>query len=79
MQTNDIVGTTGVGLILAAYFMGTFKLIGKETVLYFLLNSIGAALACYASWLIDYFPFVVLEAVWAVVSLIGLIKILLKK
>jgi hypothetical protein len=79
MQTNDIIGTAGVGLILAAYFLGTFKIIEKETVLYFLLNTIGAALACYASWLIAYFPFVVLEAVWALVSVIGLIKFFKKK
>lgn len=79
MNTNDIIGTTGVGLILAAYFLGTFKLVAKESILYFLLNTIGAALACYASWLIHYFPFVVLEAVWTLVSLIGLTKVVLTK
>jgi hypothetical protein len=38
------------------------------------LNCIGAGLACYASWLIDYYPFVVLEGVWMLVSLFALLQ-----
>jgi hypothetical protein len=71
---NDIIGTIGVGMILLAYFANTFSLIPKEGKLFFLLNTVGAALACYASWLINYWPFVILEATWCLVSVIGLIK-----
>jgi len=38
------------------------------------LNIIGAAIACYASWLIDYWPFIVLEGMWTLVSIYGLMK-----
>jgi hypothetical protein len=38
------------------------------------MNTIGAALACYASFLINYAPFVVLEAAWTIVSVYGLIR-----
>ena len=79
MAANDIIGTAGVGLILTAYFMGTFKMIDKDRAFYFLLNTMGAAIACYASWLINYFPFVILEAVWAIVSVIGLLNVLKKR
>jgi hypothetical protein len=74
MNFNDIVGTIGVGLILIAYFSNIFSFIPKEGKLFFVLNIIGAGLACYASWLIHYWPFVILEATWCLVSVIGLLK-----
>ena len=75
MSYNEIVGTTGVGLILLAYFANVFSLIPREGKLFFFLNVIGSALACYASWLIHFWPFVILEGAWCVVSIIGLIKV----
>ena len=74
MNYNDIVGTTGVGLILLAYFCNIFSLISKDGKLFFVMNTIGAGLACYASLLINYLPFVILEGTWAIVSIAGLIK-----
>lgn len=74
MNYNDIVGTAGVGLILLAYFCSIFGWINGKGRLFFLLNIVGAGLACYASWLIDYWPFVILEGTWLLVSVIGLIK-----
>lgn len=73
MQYNDLIGTLGVGLILLAYFLQTAKLL-KDNKLFFVLNIIGAALACYASFLIDYMPFVILEGTWTLVSIYGLMK-----
>ena len=78
MHYNDIIGTTGVGLILLAYFLNLFSFIPKEGRLFFMLNIVGAGLACYASVLINYVPFVVLEAVWFLVSIIGYIKLISK-
>jgi len=74
MNYNDIVGTAGVGLILLAYFCSIFGWINGKGRLFFLLNIAGAGLACYASWLINYWPFVILEGTWLLVSVIGLIK-----
>ena len=79
MKYNDIIGTIGVGLILFAYFLNIFSLIPKEGHLFFIMNIIGAALACYASFLIHYFPFVLLEGTWTLVSLIGLLRLYAKK
>lgn len=74
MEYNDIIGTIGVGLILIAFFLSTAKFIQPNGKLYFVLNTIGAALACYASFLIHYAPFVVLEGAWTIVSIYGLMK-----
>lgn len=79
MQYNDIIGTLGVGLILIAYFCNTFKLLPENGTFFFALNTIGAALACYASWLISFWPFIILEGVWCIVSIIGFIKCIIKK
>lgn len=76
MNYNDIIGTIGVGLILLAYFFNTFSLIPKEGKLFFGMNIFGAGLACYASFLINYIPFIILEGVWCAVSIAGFIQLL---
>lgn len=78
MEFNDIIGTIGVGLILLAYFLNIKALIPKDGVLYFALNIVGAGLACYASILINYTPFIILEATWVLVSVWGMIGVLKK-
>ncbi|WP_445733399.1 CBU_0592 family membrane protein [Mariniflexile sp.] len=78
MAYNDIIGTIGVGLILIAYFLNIKALIPKDGILFFVLNIIGASLACYASILISYIPFVILEGAWVLVSFWGLIGVLNK-
>ena len=74
MTMTDIIGTVGVGLILLAYFANIMGWISGNGKLFFLLNIAGAGLACYASWLINYWPFVVLEGTWLLVSVFGLFK-----
>ncbi|UQD56209.1 hypothetical protein [Flavobacterium sp. K5-23] len=74
MSYNDIIGSIGVGIILIAYFLNIFSFIPKEGKLYFVLNIIGASIACYASILINYVPFIILEGTWGIVSLFGLIQ-----
>lgn len=75
MAYNDVIGSIGVGLILIAYFLNSFGFIPKDGKLFFILNIAGSALACYASLLIDYYPFIVLEGAWCIVSAIGLLKV----
>ena len=68
------MGSLGVTILLLAFVLNMLKIIKTESLSYLLLNFIGAAIACFASWLIPYFPFVILEGVWAVVSLVSLVK-----
>jgi len=72
MTYSSIVGTIGVTLLLTAYFLHLFGFISQGR-LYILLNIIGAGLSCYASVLIRYWPFVVLEGCWVLVSTAGLV------
>lgn len=74
MGYNDWIGSIGVGLILLAYFMSSFSFLSGKSKLFFLLNTVGAGLACYASYLISYWPFIILEGTWMLVSLIALVK-----
>jgi hypothetical protein len=79
MLYNDIIGTIGVGLILIAYFLNIFSFIEKDGKLYFLMNIFGASLACYASLLINYKPFIIIEGTWVIVSIFGFLKVLRKR
>ncbi|MBL7745713.1 MAG: hypothetical protein JNN00_19735 [Chitinophagaceae bacterium] len=74
MHYNDIIGTIGVGLILLAFFLSTARWMDSNGKSYYVLNVTGAALACYASLLINYWPFVILEGTWTLVSIYGLMK-----
>jgi len=74
MSFTNIIGTAGVAIILFAYYMNTIKMIPVNGKLFYAMNTIGAALACYASILIQFWPFVVLESAWTLVSIYGLIR-----
>ena len=74
MGYKDIIGTLGVGLILLAYYLNTINRVPKNGKSFYVMNMTGAALACYASLLINYLPFVILEGAWTLVSIYGLMK-----
>jgi hypothetical protein len=74
MTYTDIISTIGVSLILLAFFLNTFKYISDTEKLYFILNIIGGAFACYGSVLLNSLPFIILEGTWSIVALIGLMK-----
>jgi hypothetical protein len=74
MNYENIIGVIGVALILMAFFLHTARFIENNGKLYYVMNIFGAALACYASYLIAYLPFVILEGVWTLVSIYGLMR-----
>jgi len=76
MTYTDIISTIGVSLILLAFFLNTFKYLPENSKLFFVLNIVGGAFACYGSVLLNSLPFIILEGTWSVVAIIGLIKIL---
>lgn len=75
----DIIGSVGVFILLLAFVLNLLNKISRESLSYILMNVIGAGLACYASYLINYVPFIILEAVWTAVSIIALLKYYTKK
>ena len=74
MKFSDLMGSLGVAILLIAFLFNMLKIIKTESLVYSLLNLIGAGIACYASYLISYLPFVILEGSWAMVSLVALIR-----
>ncbi len=76
MTTTDIIGFVGVAILLIAYFLNLNNKLEKDSLLYLLLNCIGAGLACLASVLMNYLPFIILEGCWTLVSAFGIIKLI---
>ncbi|MEX1383204.1 hypothetical protein [Lutibacter sp.] len=74
MNSIDWIGFIGVFQILLAYILNVTGKLKSKDVLFILLNLTGASMACLASVLLNYVPFIILEGVWAFVSLIALIK-----
>ena len=76
---SDLIGSVGVTLLLVAFLLNLRGILSRDGLPYILLNIIGAGLACLASWLIHYIPFVVLEGTWTLVSLFALLNYFKKK
>jgi hypothetical protein len=79
MSLSDWIGFCGVTILLLAFFLNLIGKLEVNSSLYSLLNIIGAGMACLASVMINYLPFIILEGVWTIVSLVALIKCLVKK
>lgn len=75
MNVTDWIGFIGVAILLLAFFLNLFNRLDKDSVAYLTMNILGAGLACYASVLLKYLPFILLEGCWTLVSMIGLFKI----
>ena len=74
MNAGELIGTLGVSILLFAFALNIADKIKAKSVTYLALNIVGAALAGISSYLIAFWPFVVLETVWTISSLIMLIK-----
>lgn len=72
MTITDWTGAIGVTLLLVAFFLNLTGKIGKESFAYLFLNVLGAGVACLASVLLRYWPFIILEGCWTLVSAVGL-------
>ncbi len=75
MKVSDIIASIGVIILLIAFLLNLNKKMKAESAAYSLLNFIGAGLCCYASYMVKFYPFIILEGVWAVVALVSLFKV----
>ncbi len=73
MNTTDWIGFLGVFQILLAYILNVIGKVSSKSLIFIVLNCIGAVMACLASVLLNYWPFIILEGVWASVSLYSLV------
>jgi hypothetical protein len=69
-----LIGFAGVALLLLAFLLNLVGLMRSDGYSYTILNCVGAALACYSSWLIRFMPFVVLEGVWALAAGVAIMR-----
>ena len=74
MNLSNWIGTIGVTVLLFAFALNILKKITPESKIYLSLNIIGAALAGLSSYMINFWPFVILESVWVLASIMALIK-----
>ncbi|PWK18738.1 CBU_0592 family membrane protein [Xanthomarina spongicola] len=70
----DWIGFIGVFLILLAYFLNVTGRLKNTDLPFILLNLIGAGIACLASVLLKYIPFILLEGAWTLISINMLFK-----
>jgi len=74
MSLSDILGSIGVSLLLVAFLLNLRGIMSPDSKWYIILNIIGAALCGYSSFLIKFYPFVILEGVWVIAAFSSLIK-----
>jgi hypothetical protein len=74
MSISEMTGSFGVALLLIAFFMNSFAMLDSGSRAYQVMNAVGAAISCYASYLIGFAPFVVLEAVWCAAAIAAMLR-----
>ena len=74
MSASSLIGSIGVTILLLAFVLNLLQKLKANSALYLSMNVVGAGLACISSIIIDFWPFVILESVWAIASLIPLFK-----
>jgi hypothetical protein len=74
MTTVDWIGSFGVAVTLIAFVLNLLKITAQDSLIYAVLNFVGGVTACIASMLLHYFPFIILEAIWSLASLVAVIN-----
>ena len=69
MDSVAIIGTSGAFLILVAFIMNQLKKWKEDYLIYDLINFVGSALLVAYAIILKSYPFLVLNSVWALLSL----------
>ena len=72
---DQIVQVIGALLILVAYAAAQFGAVNQRSRLYLVLNLVGSAVLTLLAWREEQWGFLLLEGVWAMVSLWGLVQV----
>jgi hypothetical protein len=72
---DQVVQIVGAVLILAAYAAAQFGALNQRSRVYLTLNIVGSAVLAVLAWREHQWGFLLLEGVWALVSLWGLIQV----
>lgn len=74
MGLDQVLQVVGALLILAAYVAAQFRVLNQESFLYLVLNLVGSAVLAWLAWIDRQWGFLLLEAVWALVSLWSIVQ-----
>jgi hypothetical protein len=74
MDTVTIIGIIGATIILMAFLFNQFGRWANESRAYDVANVLGSGFLMYYAYLLESWPFLVLNAVWLIVSLRDVIK-----
>jgi hypothetical protein len=75
----DLVGSVGVVLIVFAYVLLQTEKIKSDQVIYSLLNAAGSGLIVFSLLFNFNFSAFVVEILWVLISLYGILKFILKR
>jgi hypothetical protein len=75
MKASDIIASIGVTILLIAFLFNMYKKISAQGRIYTGMNFLGAAICCFSSYLIAFYPFVVLEGVWGAFALYSFLNV----
>ena len=68
MDITLLLGVTGAGLILIGFIANEFGKLTARSFLYDLLNLVGSLLLLYYGLMLEAWPFVALNSIWALVA-----------
>jgi hypothetical protein len=74
MNLGDVIGTIGVTTLLIAFVLNQRRMLSEHSRPFLAMNLVGAALCAWSAWLVNFYPFLVLESVWAVIAGWGLLR-----
>ena len=74
----DIVGSLGVAIIILTYILLQTERIKSESLLYSVLNGLGAGLIVFSLFYSFNFAAFVVEALWVLISLYGVFRYFFK-
>ena len=75
MKFSDILASIGVIILLIAFLLNLYKKLSANSKIYGAMNFLGAVICCVSSYLIKFYPFVLLEAVWATFALLSIFNV----
>ena len=74
----DIIGSIGVGTIVLTYVLLQTERIKSESLLYSILNGLGAGLIAFSLLYSFNFSAFVVETLWVLISIYGIVKYFFK-
>ena len=72
---NLIFGVIGMVLLLAAFALNLLKKLTHDSIMYIVLNILGAGISTYYACTLNAYPFIILEATWATFAIYKLVVV----